>query len=359
MAALAEKMGYELSEMELKEAMYAMDADGSGEVDFDEFAEWWIECGEEKSKWMELLNERDNRREKDLRAAFNSIDTDGGGTIDHDEFTELCTSLDPSMTAADIDDAIADIDADGDGEISFEEFQEWWFKITGQNADSDDSDDEGSGGGTTTLQQRLIALVMLKSQKPTQLAEIEEMPDLSDPAVRKAGMMLVAAAARFQMRRKAAAYRKEQLENLKSTPDWLARSVGWKDAHEMVTRQYELDYADSLNGTPAAVVFASFLQSIHLCLFMATHADQELDMVWIGGRQGMDCLPHLALSSRLLAVSTARKTLCLLASMLSTCLLTIWRDILFVTCINQSATLQCMLRLLLLASKALCHIKNG
>ena len=38
---------------------------------------------------------------------------------------------------------------------------------------------------------------------------------------------------RFQFRRKAAAYRKEQLENLKATPDWLAQSVGWKDAHEM------------------------------------------------------------------------------------------------------------------------------
>ena len=82
-AKLAEKMGYELDPGELSEAMYQMDADGSGEVDFDEFAEWWMEYGDEKSKWMQMLNERDNKKEKDLRAAFNTIDLDGAATPQH------------------------------------------------------------------------------------------------------------------------------------------------------------------------------------------------------------------------------------------------------------------------------------
>eukprot|EP01050_Picozoa_sp_SAG11_P028966 SAG11_NODE_7967_length_1076_cov_1.552712_2_plen_103_part_00 len=53
-ATLAEKMNLALSEGELDEAMDTMDADGSGEIDFDEFAEWWVEHGEERSRWMQV-----------------------------------------------------------------------------------------------------------------------------------------------------------------------------------------------------------------------------------------------------------------------------------------------------------------
>lgn len=41
LGSLCADMGVELSALELQEAMFVMDADGSGEVDFDEFAAWF------------------------------------------------------------------------------------------------------------------------------------------------------------------------------------------------------------------------------------------------------------------------------------------------------------------------------
>ena len=54
-AQLSKDMGAVLSEEELDGAMSEMDGDGSGEVDFDEFREWFFGAG--KSKWKQMLEE--------------------------------------------------------------------------------------------------------------------------------------------------------------------------------------------------------------------------------------------------------------------------------------------------------------
>ena len=147
------------------------------------------------------------------RAAFQYVDTDNGGTIDPDEFTVLCNELDPSMTTADIDEAIAKIDLDGDGEIDFDEFKFWWNggdQDDSDNDDDDDDDDDDDAPSSNPLQQRLLALIMLKNSKATVVSTTASssrpMPDLNDPAVRSAGRLLIKAFNRRKLRIDAAKY---------------------------------------------------------------------------------------------------------------------------------------------------------
>ena len=51
-AALAVKLGKRLSKKELDEAMNDMDEDGSNEVDYEEFSDWW----KDSVKKLELGN---------------------------------------------------------------------------------------------------------------------------------------------------------------------------------------------------------------------------------------------------------------------------------------------------------------
>ena len=69
---------------------------------------------------------QEKHREAYVRETFHSIDADGSGMIDHDEFRSVCLKIDPTLTDADIDDAVEIIDDNSDGEVSFEEFRAWW-----------------------------------------------------------------------------------------------------------------------------------------------------------------------------------------------------------------------------------------
>ena len=65
-------------------------------------------------------------KQKYVRDTFASFDTDGGGTIDPQEFWRMCKRISPTMTDADVAEALEVIDEDGDGEITFAEFEKWW-----------------------------------------------------------------------------------------------------------------------------------------------------------------------------------------------------------------------------------------
>lgn len=65
-------------------------------------------------------------KQKYVRDTFASFDSDDGGTIDPQEFWRMCKRISPTMTDADVAEALEVIDEDGDGEITFEEFEKWW-----------------------------------------------------------------------------------------------------------------------------------------------------------------------------------------------------------------------------------------
>jgi len=103
-------MGFSKSQahVEAKKIIKSTDADGSGEIEFNEFAQIW------QRKLLSV-------NESYIHAVFTVFDEDGDGTIDAQELAKVL-----NMQSAGDDEKIAEIikevDSDGDGVISFKEF---------------------------------------------------------------------------------------------------------------------------------------------------------------------------------------------------------------------------------------------
>ena len=113
---LAVKIGRTMTDDDLDAAMLQMDADNSGEIDFEEFFAWFSDVME---------------GDEATRKAFDKADVDGSGCIERREVKQVLLDLGHSreqVTRAFLDEAMAEMDDDGSGEVSFEEFREWWNK---------------------------------------------------------------------------------------------------------------------------------------------------------------------------------------------------------------------------------------
>ena len=84
LGALCAQLGFTLSKRQLRKALEEMDADGSGEVSFDEFSDWWIAAG---------LGKGHMKRSGKLWEAFCDIDSDDSGAIDAQELRQLTALL--------------------------------------------------------------------------------------------------------------------------------------------------------------------------------------------------------------------------------------------------------------------------
>ena len=111
------KLGEAPTEDELEDMIRAVDLNGDGEIDFDEFI-----------GLMRLrMDERQRDPDEDLRDAFNMFDSDRSGFIDRHEVRALMKKLAQTLSDEEIDLIMEECDTDGDGEISFEEFKAMMF----------------------------------------------------------------------------------------------------------------------------------------------------------------------------------------------------------------------------------------
>lgn len=116
--AILQMLGHELSPERLEEIIKEVDADGSGELEFEEFvqlaAQFLSEDEVEDAAAMEA----------ELKEAFRLYDKEGNGYITTDVLREILKELDDKISAEDLDMMIAEIDSDGSGTVDFDEFME-------------------------------------------------------------------------------------------------------------------------------------------------------------------------------------------------------------------------------------------
>lgn len=117
------ELGYHLSDEEFTLAMKMLDKDGSGEIDYPEFAAWW--STDDRFKKLQLSEEK----LVVLQACsdfFQAFDEDGNGVLDRSEFTKCHETLVACEVTTDpFEKFLANIDTDGDGHVSFNEYVTW------------------------------------------------------------------------------------------------------------------------------------------------------------------------------------------------------------------------------------------
>jgi len=108
-------MGVKISEKNLKEVIAETDEDGSGIIEFEEFAELAAKF---------LVEEDEEALAAELREAFRIYDKDGLGYITTDTLKEILREIDNKLTEDNLDSIIEEVDEDGSGTLDFDEFME-------------------------------------------------------------------------------------------------------------------------------------------------------------------------------------------------------------------------------------------
>jgi len=109
-------MGFRPTPEELEELIEEIDEDGSGAIEFAEFAQLCAKF---------LVEDPDPETMRaELKQAFRLFDKEATGFITMDTFRSILAEVDPKLTDADLDQIIQEIDEDGSGTMDFEEFCE-------------------------------------------------------------------------------------------------------------------------------------------------------------------------------------------------------------------------------------------
>jgi len=108
-------MGIKISTKDLEEVIAETDEDGSGQLEFEEFAEL-------SAKF--LIEEDQEALKKELKEAFRIYDKEGVGFITNDILRDILREIDATLTEDNLDSIIEEVDSDGSGTLDFEEFME-------------------------------------------------------------------------------------------------------------------------------------------------------------------------------------------------------------------------------------------
>jgi len=109
-------MGFRPTDEELTELIDEIDEDGSGAIEFGEFAQLCAKF---------LVEDPDPETLRaELKDAFRLFDKEGSGFITMVQFRGIIAEVDPKLTEEDLDAIISEIDEDGSGTMDFEEFCE-------------------------------------------------------------------------------------------------------------------------------------------------------------------------------------------------------------------------------------------
>jgi len=109
-------MGFRPTAEELAELIEEIDEDGSGAIEFAEFAQLCAKF---------LVEDPDPETMRaELKQAFRLFDKEATGFITMETFRGILAEVDAKLTEEDLDQIIQEIDEDGSGTMDFEEFCE-------------------------------------------------------------------------------------------------------------------------------------------------------------------------------------------------------------------------------------------
>jgi len=115
MSTILRTLGQTFEESDLQIMIDEVDADGSGQLEFEEFLTLVARF---------MVEEDAEAIQEELREAFRLYDKEGNGFIRTAELREIMRALDDKLTEDELDEMITEIDTDGSGTVDFDEFME-------------------------------------------------------------------------------------------------------------------------------------------------------------------------------------------------------------------------------------------
>jgi len=110
-------LNFKFTEDQLKKMVAAIDKDGDGQIDLDEFMVMMRRKVDTRSAKYSFSYE------DELREAFKVFDKDGNGKITASELAETMKALGENLSEEDIEFMMSEVDQNDDKEIDFEEFK--------------------------------------------------------------------------------------------------------------------------------------------------------------------------------------------------------------------------------------------
>jgi len=136
--SLVTRLGQDASEQDVDAAMAAMDKDGDGVVDFDEFCGWWRTRDNTASggvvdrladRMQSLRSTSHNPAlEAQVLYCFELLDADSSGRLDSQEVAQAAKKLGAEMTPEESAGMFAEMEKGPDGEVGFHAFRRWYLE---------------------------------------------------------------------------------------------------------------------------------------------------------------------------------------------------------------------------------------
>ena len=141
-ANLTSSLGIILSVIELKDAVETIDEDGNGQIEVDEYLDWWGDAdlielysarvdALESGKPYRMMSDKVSgsspaERLSIVRQMFGECDIGSKDYLDPTEFHKLSESLGLRLIQSELEGIIEEIDEDGNGQIEVDEYLAWW-----------------------------------------------------------------------------------------------------------------------------------------------------------------------------------------------------------------------------------------
>jgi len=139
--ALVASLGLLIPAEEVENTFRAIDLDNNGTIEFEEFYQWFFAAKSHKNNPIKNMLRKVGQKTgmisitdpEVIRRAFMAVDTDGSGAIDEEEFRQCCLNMKLKVGEEEAKKLFDAIDLNGNGTLEFSEFLTWWQSMTRGN----------------------------------------------------------------------------------------------------------------------------------------------------------------------------------------------------------------------------------